>query len=69
MEQTEKKEVPKMKKTSIHGNDAGSILASSAILVLLAGMLLVTFNLYVIAYSSYTTREEQIFQTEIDSTK
>jgi len=68
MERTEKKGVMKMKKTSTHGNDTGSILASSAVLVLLAGMLLITFNLYVIAYSSYANRQEQQFLQQINET-
>ena len=68
MGQTEKKEEAKVKKTSIHGNDKGSIIASSAVLALLAGMMLVTFNLYTIAYSSYATREEEKFLIEIEST-
>lgn len=57
-----------MQKTLIRGNDAGSILVSAAVLVLLAGMLLVTLNMYVIAYSAYATREEQKFILEITNT-
>jgi len=68
MERMEKKEATKMTKTSTHGNDMGSIIASSAVLILLAGMLLLTFNMYVIAYSSYAAREEQRFLQMISET-
>jgi len=68
MEPTERKEAAKMKRTLTHGNDEGSILATSMVLILLAGMLLASFNLYVIAYSSYATRLEKQFSRQINET-
>lgn len=54
-----------MKATSTRGNDSGSIVATTTVLAILAGFLLVTFSLYASAYARYADRQERLFATEI----